>query len=647
MRRVSILFIIFAFLSAYAQKLPVFLSADSIQTGKIIRDVGKDRIPAQFVQKLEFTYAETVVALDSICEQGKCYPTDFETLRVIISVGETAKVPLEGDTIIIVGEKDNLDTISAPIIDPDPAISGDEYILWNIRNQPYCDTFFASDGGILCSFCGKKRVFEWFYAETTSTAVLLHLYRSETYPPEDTCRCSAGKSVLSGIRLAISDGKNRVGSADVIGMINLPEFDEKMVPEYRIPPDEALFEVRFNPDSFIILPGNDTIIEPIAAIDGSWRVRFKNLYPNTRDYETYEGYISYWDDVPWSEIEFSDAGVLNFQMAAPAQYIPTYAGETLGYVDSIIALLEADGIADDSLYLCYPTDGGAVWRWRKIRDIFYKNFNPDQTDCPIVFSRPVDTLFSGIGTLGDNAYKFEFCPPEKACDGEEGMIATGHRYDSRFFADALHFFGTFDLRRLYMRGALKIPPAEIENCSPKLVLYVIGAGCIPRMWLNGTEYVICPEYFPSYGDPYCEEYNGYRVEISSPNINYDGLNEVEIEVISPTIRQIGAQVVFAIKYVPKDTVVFTRFVQKNDVLTINSPIYRGIEVASPGQIEDTAFFPGIDANSAVMVQYKDGMLWHPGEFYLADTMIIIRFADTLADTVPWRWWFYSGREAAE
>ncbi|MCD6530937.1 hypothetical protein J7K99_00665, partial [bacterium] len=81
MRRVSILFIIFAFLSAYAQKLPVFLSADSIQTGKIIRDVGKDGIPAQFVQKLEFTYAETVVALDSICEQEKCYPTDFETLR--------------------------------------------------------------------------------------------------------------------------------------------------------------------------------------------------------------------------------------------------------------------------------------------------------------------------------------------------------------------------------------------------------------------------------------------------------------------------------------------------------------------------------------------------------------------------------------
>ncbi|RKZ34059.1 hypothetical protein DRQ33_03015, partial [bacterium] len=539
-------------LSIRGEELPIFLKADSVQTGKVLRETADSIIQTEFVQRFEFSYVETVVAHDSICEQGECYPTDFETLRVVLAESETAKVPFDSDTIIIIADSTNLTDVHIPHIDIIPDSAGNEFFLWNNYTQNYCDTFYDKNGQTRCSFCGKREIFEHFRMESTATAILLYKYKNVNYPLTDSCNCvRIGKAEHSlGLKYSIVDNDEVISQPEIGGKLPMYGIVDEIIPEDRnwAVRTEPLIGIEFVPESLIIVPGDDTIIEPFCAIDGTWIVRYKWLWddwagPN----ETYTGYVSYWDEVVWGQINYVNVGPLQMAMAAPAQYIPTYAGDTIGYVDSIIAILQNDGIDTDSLYLYYPTTESGHWQWTTLRQMFYQNFDSTNSDCPIVFSRPVDSLFPGVGNICDNARQAFFCRESDACDASVGMRETGLSYDRQYFADAIHFYGYFDFRILNELGVIPYTVEQIQSAEPQLIVYTIGTGSVPRIWINEQEYIISPDYFPSYGDPYGFVYNGYKAIIEEPEFLYDDYNSVKVELIAPRPEDLGAQVVLALK----------------------------------------------------------------------------------------------------
>ena len=642
--------LLFSIVVISAQNLPVFLRSDSIQTGKILRQSGDTVYQTRFLQEFQFSYIETVIALDSICDNGTCYPTDFETLRVILAEQETAKVPLSGDTIVIIGTAKNLYKCNIPYIDINPDSSGDEYFLWSDRTEYYCDTFADKNGQTRCLYCGNRKIFDIIKPETTNTAIILHKYTSIIYPDEDTCRCNhigIFRDNISEINYSIEENGLPIGKYSLGQSIQVSGVIDNFIPESRkyLLSSEPLIGIRYNPDSILVSLSSDTIIVPFIAIDGSWQVRFKWLWDNwAGPNETYTGYISYWDEVPWGQIYYRDVGPLQFCLAAPAQYIPTYAGDTIGYIDSIIAIFENDNILYDSLYLCYPSVSGHIWQWTTLKELYYKDFDSTNTDCPIVFSRPIDTLFLGVGNLCDNARQMYFCDEYESCEGAEGMRQIGMNYDPQYFADALHFYGQFNLDILSQIGVIPYTIEQIRDSNPKLVVYTIGTGSIPRIWLNGTQYTVSPGYFPSYGDPYNFVYNGYKTVIDNPNFIYDGINSIEVELIAPRPEDIGAQVVFALQFVLPETTEYIRKICKNDIIDINRTIYRGTEIADSGNTADTAIVSGVDTNSAIMVFQRNGNIWQSANFSLEDSSIIIEFPDTLATDRLWRWWFFSGKD---
>ncbi len=651
MRRILIGAMIFLCAVVFAQKLPVFLKADSVQTEKVLRAQGDTAVATDFLQRLRLSYVETVVVVDTLCSPDTCYTSAVETVRVILGDGDTARVPVGEDTITIVGSSKNIRYAEIPAIDPDPNVDGDEIFVWSSRSEEFCDTSFESDEQtILCQYCGTKRVFEFWYPESIGTAVLLHKFSEIRYPVDDTCVSAENRQRESASpTMKISVAENGLPIRTVSGEKALPVAGviSQIVPNTRKNPliNDVLFNVRFNPESLITAPGNDTVIIPITAIDGSWIVRWKWLWDYMMDVnEEYIGYVPYWDDIPWGQADFLDEGSLQFALAAPAQYYPTYAGDTLGRVDSIIAILENDGIADDSLYLCYPTNNGAIWGWHTLRELFYKGFSTDSGQCEIVFSRPMDTLFTGVGNICDNSHKAFFCNDDIICDGTSGMRATGDTYIRGFWADALHFYSAFDIRALCDAGIIPYSIEQIRDAAPKLVVYVIGAGSVPRMWLNGTEIVLSPEYFPSYGDPYGYVFNGYDTTIASPPLRWDEINEVEIEHIAPLSDEIGAQVIFALKFAAPETTAYLEPVKIGDEITINSPILRGTATADSGQSADTADVVGIDSTAATVVFQRIGNLWQSASFSIENGKIIVDFGAAIEEDRKWRWWFFTGSE---
>ncbi|MCD6595573.1 hypothetical protein J7L68_07865 [bacterium] len=634
----------------FGQKLPVFLKSDSVQTAKIIRQSGDSVYQTQFIQQFEFSYVETVITLDSICDIDTCYPTDFETLRVILTDEETASVAIGNDTIVIVGSMKNLNECKIPYIDINPDSLGDEYFIWSDRIEQYCDTFPDKNGQTRCLYCGNRRIFDILEPETTQTAIILHKYTSIVYPDEDTCRCGhigILRDNISEIYFSVEENGLPIGKYSLGQSIPVNSVIDGIIPESRrkLLSPEPLLGVRYNPESLLVTPGTDTIIVPFIAIDGSWEARFKWLWddwagPN----ETYTGYISYWDEIPWGQIDYRDVGPLQLCLAAPAQYIPTYAGDTIGYVDSIIAILDNDNIANDSIYLCYPTNSGQIWGWISLKEIFYKDFDTTNTDCPIVFSRPIDTLFMGVGNLCDNAHQAFFCRDYESCESTEGMRQTGINYDTQYFADAIHFYGRFNLDILSQMGVIPYTIDQILNSNPKLIVYTIGTGSVPRIWLNGTQYIVSPGYFPSYGDPYNFVYNGHKSIIDNPNILYDGINEIEVELIAPRPEDLGAQVVFALRFVLPETTEYIKKICKNNIIDINQIIYRGTEIADSGNTADTAIVSNVDTNSAVIVFQSNGNTWQSGVFSIVDSSIIIKFPDTLTTDRLWRWWYFTGKD---
>ncbi len=142
--------------------------------------------------------------------------------------------------------------------------------------------------------------------------------------------------------------------------------------------------------------------KPFLFIDARWATtKSKWLWdewagPN----ETYSGYVSYWDEVPWGTVRYDDGIERDFNFAARAQYIPTYAGEVLGHVEDIIALLERDHIDRRIIEAQYAAD--SIPQEIPLRDLFYRDYNPANVGCPIVYSRPVTYRFGAKGHIGDN-----------------------------------------------------------------------------------------------------------------------------------------------------------------------------------------------------------------------------------------------------
>ena len=325
---------------------------------------------------------------------------------------------------------------------------------------------------------------------------------------------------------------------------------------------------------------------PFLCIDSTWRVRWKDLWTTfAGPAGTYTGYIDAWDGIPFQRIMFDDGHERDYNFAAQAQYMPSYGGsgdylgiyekciesglpETychncVGLVQDLIALLEADGIAESEIVAqcSWGDDVGAglapaldethsheeratarVAPIRvRLRDLFFREFEPANVGCPSVFSRPLTHHYEGAGHICDNAQKLYYCTADNSCDGTTGL--NGSELNENFRADALWFSKSF-------LSSLLLGAAEGHH-DARLVLYIIAAGSVPRIKINGTwEHVSPLEYFPSYGDPYGFVFRGHRAVIESPNFLWgeEAENSIIVEHIAPRGEDVGAQVIFALEW---------------------------------------------------------------------------------------------------
>ncbi|MCD6594629.1 hypothetical protein J7L68_03030, partial [bacterium] len=204
---------------------------------------------------------------------------------------------------------------------------------------------------------------------------------------------------------------------------------------------------------------------PFLCIDSTWRVRWKDLWTTfAGPAGTYTGYIDAWDGIPFQRIMFDDGHERDYNFAAQAQYMPSYGGsgdylgiyekcvesglpETychncVGLVQDLIALLEADGSANETITAAYrDTDDMLVPGTIRLRDLFFRNFDRANKSCPLVFSRPLTNHLQGAGHICDNAQKLYYCTADKSCDGTTGL--NGSELNENFRADALWFSKSF------------------------------------------------------------------------------------------------------------------------------------------------------------------------------------------------------------
>jgi hypothetical protein len=187
----------------------------------------------------------------------------------------------------------------------------------------------------------------------------------------------------------------------------------------------------------------------------------------------------------------------------------------------------------------------------ELQNLYYKDFDNRNLKCPIVFSRPQDNEVGGNGCLCDNSKQSVFCRPghDEICDG----IATGYGpdrfYDRQFWADSIWFERT--IRGIDLRGRLSRDDFRVGS---RLVMYIIAAGSVPRVRINGIWLITSPIYFPPYGDPYGFVFNGFKkvFELSGErlifNIGDEDINEIIVEHIAPHGNNLGAQVVFVLEH---------------------------------------------------------------------------------------------------
>jgi len=285
---------------------------------------------------------------------------------------------------------------------------------------------------------------------------------------------------------------------------------------------------------------------PFLCLDSRWQVKWKWMFdifagPN----EGYAGYIDAWDTVPWQKVKFDDGVVRDFNYAAQSQFIPKYSGDILGTRDDIIALLETDGIAGETITAAYSTGEAGVIAHVALCRLFFRNFDSSIIACPIVFSRPMTYKFGAPGHIGDNSEQAYFIRAEDSCDGTEGLHATLlERYRKEFWADAMHFSRSFEFQ---------VPSSELPPTA-RLVVYTIACGSVPRICINGTWFHVSPlEHFPPYGDPYGYVFRGHKHTVGV--ISEIGLrttagetNEFIVEHLAIHGSQCGAQVIFVIEW---------------------------------------------------------------------------------------------------
>ena len=297
------------------------------------------------------------------------------------------------------------------------------------------------------------------------------------------------------------------------------------------------------------------------CLDARFIAKFKWLWddyagPN----ETYTGYVSYWDEIPWQRVRFSDGIVRDFNYAAPAQYLPAYGGtgdylgifescvesglpETychncVGMVGDLIALLEADHIENQRIEAQYTHT--AMPREVALHELFFRAFDPANRGCPIVYSRPKTYVFGTPGHIGDNTCQCGLITSARSCDGTEGLRAElDVNYIREFFADAIHYSREFPSSYL----------PEVSTFS-RLVLYIIAGGSVPRVCINGTWHNTSPDYNPPYGDPYGFVYRAHRATIADHGLRFGAgeSNEIIIEHVAPRSDALGAQVIFVLEY---------------------------------------------------------------------------------------------------
>lgn len=275
---------------------------------------------------------------------------------------------------------------------------------------------------------------------------------------------------------------------------------------------------------------------PFLCIDSRWLSRWKWLWgAYAAEAEEYAGYVDAWDGIPWKEVKFDDGVVRDHNYAAPAQYIPIYAGDTIGHVDDIIEMLDADGIAESELNAQYQH--GATSQLHPLYDLFFRDYDHRNRACPIVYSRPQTFRYGGPGHIGDNSEQVFFISSHYSCDGTLGLRGTLEaNFRREFWADAIWFFRSIS-------GLDPFPP------NSRLVLYIIAAGSVPRIKINDIWHIVSPDYFPSYGDPYGFVYRGHKAVIEDHGlISGAHKNEIIVEHIAPTADNIGAQVIFVLEW---------------------------------------------------------------------------------------------------
>jgi len=304
--------------------------------------------------------------------------------------------------------------------------------------------------------------------------------------------------------------------------------------------------------------------KPFLSLDSTWLCRWKDLWtPYAGPNETYTGYISYWDEVPWQRVMFDDGHERDHNFAAQAQYMPSYGGSgdylgiydrcvavglpeeychnCVGLVNELIDILEADGIAESEITAAYRSiDGLLNVKSAPLHDLLFRNFDRANNSCPIVFSRPMTYHLEGAGHICDNAQQESYCRAEKSCDGTTGMF--GSERDDNFRADAIWFQKSF-------LSSLILGAAEGHH-DAKLVVYIIAAGSVPRIKINDTWYFTDPERTISYGDPYGFCFRGCRAVIESPNLLWgeEASNSIIVEHIAPRPECVGAQVIFCFEW---------------------------------------------------------------------------------------------------
>jgi len=303
--------------------------------------------------------------------------------------------------------------------------------------------------------------------------------------------------------------------------------------------------------------------KPIICIDSRWTVKWKWLWdafagPN----EGYAGYITAWDSIPWQKVKFDDGVVRDFNNAAQAQYMPSYddsgtyyhlddpciasgmlesyCHSCLGLVGDVIEILEDDHIADMTIEAAYTSEGSSVITDAPLRNLFFRNFNPANRCCPIVFSRPMTYTFGAPGHIADNNSQFFFAFANHSCDGTAGLRGSlSGSYRREFRADAIWFFRNF--------SNMPSVPADA-----RLIVYIIACGSVPRIRINGTWHIVSPDYFPPYGDPYGYVFRGHKAVIRHHGLLGSGFNnEIIVEHIAPHGNEVGAQVIFSMEWKTK------------------------------------------------------------------------------------------------